>query len=44
MDTMLVPITKFTGAELGIVTLVTGTILTFLVPFILPILVGFFSI
>lgn len=44
MDTMLVPITKFTGAELGIVTLITGTILTFLVPFLLPILVGLFSI
>jgi Predicted membrane protein len=37
MDTMLVPITKFVGIELGLVTLITGTILTFLVPFILPI-------
>lgn len=44
MDTMLVPITKFTGTELGIVTLITGTILTFLVPFILPILSGLFSL
>ena len=44
MDTMLVPITKFTGVELGIVTLITGTILTFLVPFILPLLVSLFSI
>lgn len=44
MDTMLVPITKFTGAELGIVTLITGTILTFLVPFLLPVLVALFSI
>jgi len=43
MDTMLVPITKFTGAELGIVTLITGTVLTFLVPFILPILVSLFG-
>lgn len=36
MDTMLVPVTKFTGQELGVVTLITGTILTFLVPFLLP--------
>lgn len=38
MDTMLVPITKFVGPELGLVTLITGTILTFSVPFILPML------
>lgn len=38
MDTMLAPITKFVGAELGLVTLVTGTILTLVVPFLLPIL------
>lgn len=38
MDTMLMPITKFVGARLGFVTLVTGTILTLLVPFLLPIL------
>lgn len=38
MDTMLVPITKFVGLELGLVTLITGTILTFVVPFILPVL------
>lgn len=36
MDTMLVPITKFVGIELGLVTLITGTILTFAVPFLLP--------
>ncbi|WP_206459731.1 lysine exporter LysO family protein [Anaerovorax sp. IOR16] len=36
MDTMLAPVTKFVGAELGLVTLITGTILTFLVPFLLP--------
>ncbi|WZL71967.1 lysine exporter LysO family protein [Clostridiaceae bacterium 35-E11] len=42
MDTMLVPVTKFVGVELGLVTLITGTILTFVVPFILPILYGFF--
>jgi uncharacterized membrane protein YbjE (DUF340 family) len=37
MDTMLVPVTKFVGVELGLVTLITGTILTFLVPVALPI-------
>lgn len=38
MDTMLAPVTKFVGIRLGLVTLVTGTILTFIVPFLLPIL------
>lgn len=38
MDTMLMPITKFVGAELGLVTLITGIILTFSVPVLLPIL------
>jgi uncharacterized membrane protein YbjE (DUF340 family) len=38
MDTMLVPITKFVGPELGLVTLITGTILTFIVPLLLPFL------
>ncbi|MGL5258043.1 MAG: lysine exporter LysO family protein [Proteocatella sp.] len=38
MDTMLVPVTKYTGEEFVLVTLITGTILTFAVPFILPIL------
>lgn len=42
MDTMLAPVTKFVGAELGLVTLVTGTILTFSVPFILPFLYRLF--
>lgn len=37
MDTMLVPVTKFVGIELGLVALITGTILTFLVPILLPI-------
>lgn len=40
MDTMLVPVTKFVGTELGLVALITGVILTFLVPFELPILYG----
>ncbi len=38
MDTMLAPVTKFVGVRLGLVTLITGTILTFIVPFLLPIL------
>lgn len=42
MDTMLVPVTKFVGVELGLVTLITGVILTFAVPFILPVLYGLF--
>ena len=32
MDTMLVPVTKAVGTELGIVALISGTILTFVVP------------
>lgn len=42
MDVMLAPITKFIGAELGLLALITGTILTFLVPFILPLLYQLF--
>ena len=38
MDTMLVPVSKFVGVELGFVALITGTILTFAVPILLPIL------
>lgn len=38
MDTMLAPVTKFVGVQLGLVTLITGTVLTFLVPFLLPLL------
>lgn len=38
MDTMLAPVTKFVGIRLGLVTLITGTILTFIVPFLLPLL------
>lgn len=38
MDTMLAPVTKFVGVRLGLVTLLTGTVLTFAVPFLLPIL------
>ena len=43
MDTMLVPVTKFVGVELGLITLITGVILTFAVPIILPVLFGLFS-
>lgn len=42
MDTMLVPITKFIGKELGLVTLITGTILTFAVPLLLPLFTHIF--
>lgn len=38
MDAMLIPITKFVGVRLGLVTLITGTILTFIIPFLLPLL------
>lgn len=38
MDTMLVPVTKTVGAELGLVALITGVILTLVVPFLLPFL------
>jgi len=38
MDTTLVPVTKFVGTELGLVALITGTILTFVVPLLLPLL------
>jgi len=38
MDTMLAPITKFVGVNLSLVTLLTGIILTFIVPFLLPVI------
>lgn len=37
MDTMLAPITKFVGIRLSLVTLLTGTLLTLVVPLILPV-------
>ena len=37
MDTMLAPITKFVGIRLSLVTLLTGMILTIVVPIVLPI-------
>lgn len=38
MDSMLVPVTKVVGKELGLVALIVGIILTFGVPVVLPIL------
>lgn len=43
MDTMLAPVTKFVGAEYGIITLITGVVLTLAVPVILPVLHSIFS-
>lgn len=43
MDTMLAPITKAIGAKYGLVTLTTGTILTLIVPILLPILSNIFN-
>lgn len=40
MDTMLVPVTRFVGMELGLVALITGTVLTLVVPILLPLLAG----
>ncbi|MTI59959.1 MAG: lysine exporter LysO family protein [Firmicutes bacterium] len=42
MDIMFVPVTRFVGIELGLVTLITGLILTVTVPVILPVLYGLF--
>jgi uncharacterized membrane protein YbjE (DUF340 family) len=44
MDTMLLPIQKFVGRDLGLVTLFTGTVLTMIVPFLLPLLSGLMSL
>ena len=38
MDTMLVPATRAVGPELGMVALISGTILTFVVPVWLPVI------
>ena len=42
MDTMLVPVSKFVGSELGLVAFIIGTILTFTVPVLLPVLAQVF--
>jgi len=44
MDTMLLPIQKFVGRDLGLVTLFNGTVLTMIVPFLLPLLSGLLSV
>ena len=36
MDTMLVPVSRYVGPELSLVALISGTILTFVVPVWLP--------
>ncbi|MGC2871938.1 lysine exporter LysO family protein [Ihubacter sp. mB4P-1] len=36
MDTMLVPVSRFVGPELSVVALISGTILTFVVPLWMP--------
>ena len=38
MDTMLVPVTRAVGPELGMVALISGTVLTFVVPVCLPVI------
>ena len=43
MDSMLVPVTKVVGRELGVVTLIVGVALTFAVPLMLPVLCGLLS-
>lgn len=46
MDTMLVPVSRVVGSELSMVALISGTILTFVVPLWLPVgagLLGSFS-
>lgn len=40
MDSMLVPVSRFVGPELSMVALISGTILTFVVPLWLPIGAG----
>ena len=44
MDTMLVPVSKFVGVELGFVALITGTILTIAVPVLSPVLARLFAL
>ncbi len=44
MDTMLVPVSKAVGTEISLVALITGTILTFVVPLFLPLLIKIFDL
>lgn len=43
MDTMLIPVSKAVGPELSLVALISGTITTLAVPFLLPIGVSIFG-
>lgn len=43
MDTMLVPVSRYVGSELSLVALISGTILTFVVPVWLPVAAGLFA-
>ena len=43
MDTMLVPVSRYVGPELSLVALISGTILTFVVPMWLPVAAGLFA-
>jgi len=43
MDTMLAPITRFVGVELGLVSLITGIVLSFMVTLLLPLFCRLFS-
>lgn len=40
MDTMLVPVTSVVGPELGMVAIISGTVITFVVPVWLPVAAG----
>ena len=42
MDTLLVPVTKAVGKEMGLVALIVGVIVTLIVPLLLPILCSLF--
>jgi len=42
MDTLFVPITKTVGSDLGLIVLITGSILTFIVPILLPFIFNVF--
>ncbi len=43
MDTMLAPITRFVGVELGLVALITGILVSLMVTLLLPVLCHLFS-
>ena len=43
MDTMLIPVSRAVGPELSLVALISGTITTLAVPFLLPLGVSIFG-